>query len=74
MALGKAERLTDEQLTQEIEDLRSGKRKLRLRDDQGRPFPLREVFIAVFERVLKDRKEKSNNSASQSSPTNSANG
>lgn len=57
MALDKAERLTDEELAEEIKQLESGKRKLRLRDERGRPVPLNDMILAVFRRVQEERKK-----------------
>ena len=48
MALDNAERLTDEELAEEIAQLESGKRKLRLPDDRGRLVPLNDMIVAVF--------------------------
>jgi hypothetical protein len=48
MALDKAERLSDDELTEEIEQLESGKKKLRVRDEQGRAVPLDPTILAVF--------------------------
>jgi uroporphyrinogen-III synthase len=48
MARDKAERLTDDELAEEIEQLESGKRKLRLRDERGRPVLLNGMYLAVF--------------------------
>ena len=55
MAREKAERLTDKELAEEIEQLQSGKRKLRLRDEQGRPVPLNDIILAVFKRIQEER-------------------
>jgi len=55
MALETAERLTDEGLAEAIAELESGRRKLRLRDDYGRPFPLAPIFLAVYRRVQRQR-------------------
>ncbi len=55
MAREKAERLTDKKLAEEIEQLQSGKRKLRLRDEQGRPVPLNDIILAVFKRIQEER-------------------
>lgn len=46
MALDWAERLTDEELAEEIAQLESGKRKLRLRDERGRPVPHNDMISA----------------------------
>jgi len=48
MALDNAERLTDVELAEEIAQLESGKRKLRLPDDRGRLVPLNDMIVAVF--------------------------
>jgi hypothetical protein len=57
MALDKAEHLTDEELAEEIAQLESGKRKLRLRDERGRPVPLNDLIAAVFRGVQQKRKK-----------------
>jgi hypothetical protein len=48
MALDKAERLTDEELMEEIAQLESGEKKLRLRDERSCAVPLNEIILAVF--------------------------
>jgi hypothetical protein len=51
MALAKAEKLDDEALAQQIAELESGRRKLRLRDEFGRRVLLSPLFLTVFRRV-----------------------
>ena len=57
MALDKANRLTDQQLAEEIEKLETGKLKLRLSDERGRPFPLHPIILAVYRQVQKERRK-----------------
>jgi len=57
MALDKANRLTDQQLAEEIEKLETGKLKLRLRDERGRPFPPHPLILAVYRQVQEERKK-----------------
>lgn len=60
MALDKANRLTDEQLAEEIERLERGELKLRLTFEDGRRFfPLHPIILAVFRQVLEERKQHS---------------
>jgi hypothetical protein len=58
MAVDKAARLTDEQLTEEIAKLESGKTKLRVRDEQGRAVPLNDLVLPVFRREQEKRKKE----------------
>jgi hypothetical protein len=58
MALAKAEKLDDEALAQQIAELESGRRKLRLRDEFGRRVLLSPLFLTVFRRVQEDRKKQ----------------
>jgi len=58
MALDKAERLTDEELAGEITQLESGKKKLRVRDEQGRAVPLNGMVLSVH-RSEKTKRKKS---------------
>jgi len=58
VALDKAERLTDEELAEEIAQPESGKRKLRLRDERGRPVPLNDMILAAFRRVQTEERKK----------------
>ena len=57
MALDIANRLTDQQLAEEIEILETGKLKLRLKDERGRPFPLHPIISAVYRQVQDERKK-----------------
>jgi hypothetical protein len=57
MALDKANRLTDEQLAEEIAQLESDEGKLRLHDERGRPVPLNGMLVAVFRLVLEERRK-----------------
>ena len=57
MALDKAERLTDEELKEEIKQLESGKRKLRVCNERGRTVPLRPLILAVFMEEAERRKK-----------------
>ena len=57
MALDIANRLTDQQLAEEIEILETGKIKLRLKDERGRPFPLHPIILAVYRQVQEKRKK-----------------
>jgi hypothetical protein len=57
MALDIANRLTDQQLAEEIEILATGKLKLRLKDERGRPFPLHPIILAVYRQVQDERKK-----------------
>jgi len=57
MALDKAERLTDAELAEEIAQLESGKKKLRVRDDRGRAVPLYPIILRVFRQVAEKRKK-----------------
>lgn len=56
MALEKAERLTCAELAQEIAQLESGKRSLRVRDEQGRAVPMNPLILAVFRQEIENRK------------------
>jgi hypothetical protein len=56
MALDKANRLNDDELAEEITKLESGKQKLRLRDERGRPVPLNGMFVDVYKQVLAERR------------------
>jgi hypothetical protein len=58
MALDKAKRLNDHELSEEIAKLESGKQKLRLRDERGRPVPLNGMFVNVYKQVLAERTMK----------------
>jgi hypothetical protein len=55
MALDKAERLTEAELAEEIAQLQSGKKKLRVRDEPGRPMPLNPIVLAVLRREAEKR-------------------
>ena len=57
MAVDIANRLTDQQLAEEIEILETGKIKLRLKDERGRPFPLHPIILAVYRQVQEERKK-----------------
>lgn len=57
MALDKAERLTDEELTEEFAQLDSGTKKLRLHDEDGRVLPLNDIVLAVYRREQDKRKK-----------------
>ena len=57
IALDKAKRLTDEELREQIAQLESGKKKLRLRDERGRALPLSPMILAVYRRVQEERKK-----------------
>ena len=57
MALDKAERLNDAELAEEIGQLESGNRKLRLRDELSRAVPLHPIILEVFRHVAEKRKK-----------------
>ena len=55
MAVEKAKRLTDDELTEEIAQLESGRKKLRLTNERGRGVPLNELILPVLRREQERR-------------------
>jgi hypothetical protein len=58
MTLDKAKRLNDDELANEIAQLESGERKLRLPDENGKLVLLNPLILRVLRREIENRKQR----------------